>query len=184
MLSGDTNVNPGPTTIYNNKVPLNALPFYNCGEPKIPSKCDSSGYAKEHDNSKWNIFKKKKGLHILHLNVNSVLPEMDEIRFTAKQSNASTIIIIESKLDSSILDSEVDIMGYDISRMDCSRRGGGVACYIKKSLSYYHKLSFCPNNETIFRDIFLPKSKPILVGMLNRLPDKPRFLEYLDNSLK
>ena len=60
---GDINVNPGPTTVNNNKVPLDALSFHNCDEPFIPSICDSSDYNKEHDNSKWNILKKE-GLHI------------------------------------------------------------------------------------------------------------------------
>ena len=30
----------------------------------------------------------------------------------------------------------------------------------------------------------MPKSKPILVGVLHRPPEKPRFIEYLDNFLK
>ena len=90
----------------------------------------------------------------------------------------------ESKLDSSILNSEVDIMGYDIVRMDHSKRGTRVACYIKKSLSFNHKSSFCPNIEIIFIDISFPKSKPILVGVLYQPPDKPRFIEYLEYSLK
>ena len=68
-------VKPSPTSANNNKVPLNALTFYNCDNPTIPFEC--SGYTKEHDDSKWNIFKKKKGLHILHLNVNSLLPKID-----------------------------------------------------------------------------------------------------------
>ena len=48
-------------------------------------------------------FRKKKDLHILHLNVNNLLPKIDEIRFIAKQSNASIIGISECKLDPSIL---------------------------------------------------------------------------------
>ena len=47
MLSGDVNVNPGPTTVSNNNIPLNALPFYNYDEPIMPSECDSSGYNNE-----------------------------------------------------------------------------------------------------------------------------------------
>ena len=50
LLSGEININPGPTTVNNNKFPLNALPFYNCDEPIMPSECDSSD--KEHDFSK------------------------------------------------------------------------------------------------------------------------------------
>ena len=156
---------PVPTIVTNNSVHLNIRPIHNCGEPTMPSKCNSSGCYKAHDNSKWKHFKKK-GLHILHLNINSLAPRTDEIRFIAKQSNASIIGISESKLDSSILNSELDIDDYDLIRLDRSRRGGEVACYTRKSLSYNHKTSFCRNNESIFKDIFLPKSKPILVGVL------------------
>ena len=59
LLSGDINVNPDSTTVNNNNVPLNALPFYSCNEPTKPSECNSSDYAKEHDDSKWNIFKNR-----------------------------------------------------------------------------------------------------------------------------
>ena len=84
LLSGVTNVNPGPTTATNSSIPLNTLPFHNSGEPTIPSECNSFGCYKVHDKSKWKIFKKK-GMHILHLNINSLLPKIDEIRFIAKQ---------------------------------------------------------------------------------------------------
>ena len=126
----------------------------------------------------------KKGLHILQLTINSLLPKIDEISFIAKQSNASIIGISVSKLDSSILNSELDIDEYNLIRLDRSRRGGGVACYIRKSLSYNHKTSFYRNIESIFIDIFLPKSKPILVGVLYRPPEKPDFIKHLNNSLK
>ena len=87
---------------------------------------------------------------------------MDEICFIAQQSNASIIGTNESKLNSSILNSEVSNKGYGVNRIDCSRRGGGVACYIRKSLSYNHKSSFCVNTDSIFVYIFSSKSKPIL----------------------
>ena len=79
----------------------------------------------------------KKGWHILHLNVNSLLPKIEKTRSIAKQSNASIIRISKSRLDSSILTSEVDSVGYDIIRMDRSRRGDRIACDITKSLSHY-----------------------------------------------
>ena len=52
---------------------------------------------------------RKKSLLILHLNINSLLPKIDDICYSAKQSNHSIIGISESKLDSSILNSELDI---------------------------------------------------------------------------
>ena len=75
-------------------------------------------------------------------------------------------------------------MDYDIIRMDHTRRRVEVACYIKKSSSYSRKSSFSPNTESIFINIFLPKLKPILVGVLYQPLNKPRFVDSLDNSLK
>ena len=72
-----------------------------------------------------------------------------------------------------MLNNEVDTEGYDEIRMNRSMRGGGVTCYIRKSLSYNHKSCFCLTTESIFIDISLPKSKPILVCVLHRPPDKP-----------
>ena len=37
---------------------------------------------------------------------------------------------------------------------------------------------------SILKDIFLHKSKPILVGVLHRPSDKPEFIEYLNNLVK
>ena len=51
----------------------------------------------------------KKGLAYFTLNAISLLPKIDNIHFIAKQLNASIIAISESKLDSFILNSEVDI---------------------------------------------------------------------------
>ena len=56
--------------------------------------------------------------------------------------------------------------GYDLVRLTQSRRGGGVAYYFKSLIAYSYKDSFCSNIKTIFVDIFLLKSKPILLGIL------------------
>ena len=70
----------------------------------MSSVCNNSGCYKADDNSKWKIFKKK-GLYILHLNIKSLLPKIDELRLIAKQSNAFITGASESKLDSFILNS-------------------------------------------------------------------------------
>ena len=92
----------------------------------------------------------KRGLPISHLNINSLPPKIDDICYIAKQSNASIIGIIETKLDSSILNSEVHIENYNFSRMSHLRRGSGVACYIRQSLSYSHKPYFCDDTVKAF----------------------------------
>ena len=38
----------------------------------------------------WDIFKTK-GLHLMHLNINSLLPKIDELRHMARLSNAAVI---------------------------------------------------------------------------------------------
>ena len=177
------NVNLGPTTVTNNSVPLNTHPFHHCSEAIIPSECNSLGCYKTHDNSKWKILEKR-GLHTLHLKINSLLPKIDEIRLIAKQSNASITRISKPKVDSSILNNEPDTDDYDLIRLDRSRRNDRVACYIRKSVSYNHKTSFCRGTESISIDIFLTKSKLILVGVLYRPPNKPDFIEHVKNYLK
>ena len=79
---------------------------------------------------------KKKVLHFVHININSLLLKINELRYLAKSSNASIVGIIETKLDNSISSSENEIEGYDLLRLDQSPRRGGVACYIKRSLAY------------------------------------------------
>ena len=73
-----------------------------------------------------NLFKSR-GLHFIHLNINSLLPKIEELRIIAKSANAVIIGISESKLDESVLEPEIQIDNYKILRCDRSRQGGGVA---------------------------------------------------------
>ena len=131
----------------------------------------------------WNPFKKR-GLHFLHLNINSLLPKIDELRLIAKNSNAAIIGITESKLDKTVLDNEVKIDGYELKRSDRNRQGGDVACYIRKDLSSFNsREDFAPDLKNIFFDSLLPKSKPILVGILYRPPDSSGFLKKLNAAI-
>ena len=65
------------------------------------------------DGLSWNVFDKK-GLHFLNMNVNSILPRTEEIRFIAKTSKATVIGISETKLDGTIFAAEIYIEGYSI----------------------------------------------------------------------
>ena len=77
ILSGDISLNPGP--VYNNQ--------------------------SLHSNE-WNVFRSK-GIHLIHLNVNSLFPKIDEIRYIAERTKAAVTGITESKLDESIFQSEI-----------------------------------------------------------------------------
>ena len=57
-------------------------------------------------NDAWNIFHKR-GTHFIHLNINSLLSKIDEIRYIAEVTNAIVIGLSEIKLDNTVLSSEL-----------------------------------------------------------------------------
>ena len=67
-------------------------------------------------------------LHLICLNINSVLLKIDEFREIAKRTKAAVICITESKPDSTVLDPEIYIENYEILCFNRNWHGGGVAC--------------------------------------------------------
>ena len=171
-------MNPEPTTPKRNDILWELLPFHNCSfsTEQMDYQLDPLSVV---SNDAWNIFQKR-GMHFIHLNINSILPKIDEIRYIAKLTNATVIGLSETKLDNAVLSRDLEIEGYDLVRSDQSQRGGGVACFVKNSISYNQKPNFCINTERIFIEIFLPKSKPVLIGILYRPPDKYDFVNCLE----
>ena len=133
------------------------------------------------DSNQWDVFSKR-GLHLLHLNINSLLPKIDELRSIAKQCNAAVIGISESKLDFTVCDSEISIDGYDIIRNDRDRRGGGVACFVKNTICYNQNFMFQNDVENIIIDLIFPNTKPITVGIFYRPPDQRNFIESISQE--
>ena len=66
--------------------------------------------------------------------------------------------------------------------LDWTTHGGEAELHVILACGYL--ITKCRSIESILKDIFLPKSKQILVGVLHRPSDKPEFIEYLNNSLK
>jgi len=134
-------------------------------------------------NNKFEMFNKR-GLHFMHVNINSILPKLEELRYIVNSSKLSIIGISESKLDSSVDDNEINIPGYNILRKDRSRNGGGVLAYIKDDLSFNIRDDLKSSNETIFFEIFLPHTRPILIGIVYRPPSDSKFLEVFHSTLE
>ena len=65
---------------------------------------------------------KTREMHFVHLNLNSLLSIIEEIRRLAQLANASVIVTSETKLGESILNSEIVIEGYDLIRLGHSRK--------------------------------------------------------------
>ena len=55
------------------------------------------------------------------------MPKIDELCHIANIANVSIIGTSETKLDKTIWSSELEVDGYELVRLDQSRRSGGVA---------------------------------------------------------
>ena len=74
------------------------------------------------DDKTWEPLKTL-GLHCRHLNVNSLLFKIDELRDITIYIKPAILGITESKLNSSVTITEVNINGYSIIRSDRNRNG-------------------------------------------------------------
>ena len=94
----------------------------------------------------------------------------------------AVIRISESKLDETILQSEIQISNYELLRCDRNRNGGGVACYIRSDIGYLQKHFFRKENKNISVEILVPKTKPLIVGIIYRPLNQSKFLEIINSN--
>ena len=120
------------------------------------------------------------GVHVIHLNVNSLLPKIGELRNIAKLSNAAVICISEPKLDDFVLSSEIRIDNWNILHCDQNKQGGGVFCCIRNDLSYDVKYFLPLETENIFFELLLPNTKPVVSRIIYRPARQSGFLEIIN----
>lgn len=119
----------------------------------------------------------------MHLNVRSLLNKIDEIRLLFKSNKAHIISFSETWLDCSISDSEIEIQNYTIIRKDRNRKGGGVCGYIRSDICFNVRTDLDNAHiEAVWLDILLPKTKPLLVGILYRPPTQSVFYDRLEET--
>ena len=116
----------------------------------------------------------KRGFKIAHLNVRSLVKNIDQLRIYLQDQQFDVISINETMLDNTVADHEISIRGYDIIRKDRNRNGGGVAIYIRSVINYKERHDLQDDNlETITVEISKPKSKPFLINTWYRPPRVP-----------
>ena len=86
--------------------------FRDKGTASFDEKINDDAY-KTDPVASWKAFNKR-GLHLIHLNINSLLSKIDELQELARKTRATVIGITESKLDGSVLDGEINIDGYEL----------------------------------------------------------------------
>ncbi len=127
---------------------------------------------------------KNKGLHFIHLNARSLLPKISELKIVAQRTTAAVISISETWLDETITNQEIQIDNYSVVRSDRSRNGGGVCMFIRNDIAFsiLEDLKI-EDMESIFVEILLPKTKPIVIGTCYRPPKQTCFLDLLQQTL-
>ena len=103
----------------------------------------------------------KRGIHILHFNIRSLLIKIVELRYIAITSKATIICITETWLDETVWDPEISIPEYNLLRKDRNRDGGGVCMYTRSDIAHRVRIDFQhPELETVWAEIMLPKPDP------------------------
>jgi hypothetical protein len=93
-------------------------------------------------------FQKHHGINICHVNARSLFPKFDEISWIVQKSCVDIVCISETWLNDTVLDSDIAIEGFTLLRKDrISKKGGGVAMYIKNCLSFKQRYDIITNNE-------------------------------------
>ena len=128
---------------------------------------------------------KKKGLHFLHINARSLLPKLTDARLLVQRTNAAVLAVTETWLDESVTNAEIELNGYIVNRKDRNRKGGGVCLYIRSDIAFNPKPELSTDDlESLYVNIFLPKTKPILIGVCYRPPTQTNFYKLLEESLE
>ena len=147
---------------------------------------DDDDEQREHskDSSFYSNFQSR-GLKIAHLNICSLFPKCDHLREKFVNKPFDVLTFSETHLDSTICDAEIQLDGYSVERNDRNRRGGGVAAFVSNTINYIRKYEFeHPDIESVWVEIKLTNSRPILIGTFYRPPKSGLdYYEVIDDTI-
>ena len=133
----------------------------------------------------------KKGLKVGILNINRLLPHLDQLSITVKALGLNIVCVNETWLNNTVATGEINIDGYNVVRYDRNEQnnekqsGGGVAIYIEDHIPYNVRPDIDNNKlEMTWIEVCFPHSRPILIGCIYRPPDcKNDFFDELNQIL-
>ena len=101
------------------------------------------------------------------------MPHLDELRVFITDNKPHIIGITETKIDSTIQSSDIEIDDYVIERNDRDKHGRGVALYINKTVNYRLREHLRNINvESISIQVKVGNYKPFIVTSIYRSPGK------------
>ena len=133
-----------------------------------------------------NQYPKLKGFSIAQLNITSLTKHIEELRILINEMNFDILCINETRLDKTIKNSEIGLQGYDLTRCDRNRNGGGVAIYVRNNISYMERSALIPENvEALCIEVRKPNAKPILISTWYRPPNSnSEILDFFEIFLR
>ncbi|CAB4007128.1 RNA-directed DNA polymerase from mobile element jockey [Paramuricea clavata] len=118
---------------------------------------------------------KDKGLRVAAYNVQHYANKVEIIRTILTQTNGlpDILFLIETWLDDTYTDNELEVPGYLLLRKDrSSKRGGGIVAYVRHEISFHRRTDLESNDlEILWLEINHSNMKPILVAGVYRPPD-------------
>ena len=106
-----------------------------------------------------------RGIKVIHQNIQSLTRKIDELRFICKSldSKIHLLTFSETWFDGEISDSEINIPGYTVFRMDRESKDGGVAVYARNDISVIRRTDLeIEGVEGLWLELILPKSRDFL----------------------
>ena len=115
---------------------------------------------------------KKKGLHVMHLNVHYLYPKLDDLKLLInEQSNMDIICLCETFLTKQIADEELMLDNYQLFRKDRNLHGGGLVIYVKNNLICKPRDDLQVNGiEALLLEVKHEHQKPFLLVYTYRPP--------------
>ena len=150
-----------------------ALPNYSEGLFN-QSQCTDDDVIPDPDNRTTNPFNIKlhRGMKMAHLNIQGLSSSFDSLRLCMAEQAFDVLGITESNLKSNSSDAQFELHGYGMERKDgTTKTTHGIVVYISNRLTYKRRYDLETDNiDGLWIEVILPKSKPILLGILYRSP--------------
>ena len=126
-------------------------------------------------------FLQKRGFKILHQNINGFVRKLDKVKtFLSDSKNSVNILCLsETHTNSTIKKAELEIPNYVLERKDRWKgKHGGVSMYLRDDVSYRRREDLeIEGLEILWVEIFVPKSKSLLVCSTYRPPDTSKYID-------
>lgn len=131
---------------------------------------DNQAWQQRRNTAMADLDPRTKNLRIAHLNVCSLRNKIPDIHLFLTLYKIHVLALTETHLGTRIKDSELKIDNYKLYRCDRKHNNsnwyrGGVALYVQDHIPVKrHVFSNLSNIEIIWADIYLPHTKPVLIG--------------------